>query len=223
MKQNFLPFLLITISLFFCNNKAKPQASNYETVRINNMINQIRFIDYNDVFDNLGRDNNSFSSLEEHKYLKMLRSMLLIDTTHIQLVQKERPNLVEKFRSIYNFLDYSEIENNSRRHKMKFIETDIKSLKDCLKSEDVLKKILTNNYGQDPFHRVRIDDEVYIKDDKVAISRLYGSSEDLIKVWKVENGLYIERIMTIMSQPIIFKNPKSKTTKPQIIYDPPTS
>lgn len=199
MKYKLLPFFILFICILACKNntKTKTQSSNIETTRIKNMIKDIHFIDYNDIFKNIFND--YLSEKEEDKYKTSLKYMLLLDTTNIQIVKKKHPEIIDEFQDIYDYLDYSEIENNSRKHRMKFIETDIKSLKDCFKSEDVLIKILSNNFGQDPFHRVRIDDEVYIKDDKTAVCWLYGIGYDLIKIWKVKNGLYIERIMTIMS------------------------
>jgi hypothetical protein len=82
---------------------------------------------------------------------------------------------------------------------MKFIETDIKSLKDCFRDEEVLTKILSNNSGQLPLERIRLGDEVYTKGDKIALFWLYGIGDEFNKAWKAENGLYIEHISTVMS------------------------
>lgn len=199
MKYKLLPFLILIICLFSCKHgtDTKTQVSDIGTTRIKNIITEIRFIDYNDVFNNIY--NNLLSEKEEQKYKVSLEYMLLLDTAHIQSVAKKYPKLVDEFRDTYDFLDYSEIENNSRKHRMKFIETDIKSLKECLKNDDVLVRILSNNFGQAPLHRVRIDEEIYIKDDKTAVFWIYGTGSELIRTWKFENGLYIEHIKTIMS------------------------
>lgn len=198
MKHKLFLFFLLIICLFACKHKSKTQTSDIETIRVKNMIAQIRFIDYDDVFN--GIYNDYLSEIEEDKYKTSLKYMLLLDTTNIQQINEKYPEIIDDFKDIYDFLDYSEIENNSRKPRMKFIETDIKSLKDCFKDEDVLIKILSNNFGQDQLHRERIDDKVYIKDDKTAVFWLYGTGNELNKVWKVENGLYIEHISTVMSQ-----------------------
>jgi hypothetical protein len=156
------------------------------------MIAEIRFIDYDDVFNDMENSTNALSE-EEYSY------MLFLDTTYIQLIEKKYPKLVDEFKYGYDFLDYSEIENNSRKRMMKFIETDIKSLKDCFRDEEVLTKILSNNSGQLPLERIRLGDEVYTKGDKIALFWLYGIGDEFNKAWKAENGLYIEHISTVMS------------------------
>ncbi|MGI6046839.1 MAG: hypothetical protein ACOYEG_02325 [Petrimonas sp.] len=190
MKRKLFHFFVLIICLFAC--KHKTQTSDIETTRIKNMIAEIRFIDYDDVFNDMENSTNALSE-EEYSY------MLFLDTTYIQLIEKKYPKLVDEFKYGYDFLDYSEIENNSRKRMMKFIETDIKSLKDCFRDEEVLTKILSNNSGQLPLERIRLGDEVYTKGDKIALFWLYGIGDEFNKAWKAENGLYIEHISTVMS------------------------
>lgn len=198
MKQKLLPFFILIICLFACKNntETKAQSSDIQTTRIKNMIKEIHFIDYNDVFKNIFND--YLSQKEEDKYKTSLKYMLLLDTTNIQLVNEKYPEIIDEFQDIYDFLDYSEIENNSRKPRMKFIETDIKSLKDCFRDEEVLAKILSNNFGQVSLERITLGNEVYIKGDNIALFWLYGIGDEFNKAWKAENGLYIEHISTVM-------------------------
>ena len=167
-----------------------------ESIRINNMIEKIKFIDYYEVIDDLAiPDSLKNDTFQDYDYLYIF----LLDTIHIQLIDQYYPRIVNDFRLYYDFLDFSRIENNSRRSRMKFIETEIESLKDCFRDERILKEILSNNFGQEPGSNVRLGDEVFIKDDNVAVFWINGIGSELNKVWKGEKGLYIEHISTTMT------------------------
>ncbi|WP_298646699.1 hypothetical protein [uncultured Proteiniphilum sp.] len=188
----FLPLMTIV-----CHQTRKQYTDpDTESIRINNMIEKIKFIDYYEVIDDLATPNSlKNDTFPDYDYLYIL----LLDTVHIQLINQYYPRIVNDFRLYYDFLDFSRIENNSRRSQMKFIETELESLKDCFRDERILKEILSNNFGQEPGSNVRLDDEVFIKDDNVAVFWINGIGSDLNKVWKGEKGLYIEHISTTMT------------------------
>lgn len=112
-------------------------------------------------------------------------------------MEKVYPQIVQDFRIDFDFLDYSEIDKNSRVSRMKFIETDLKSLKDCFKDEKILEEILSNNYGHVQLSKIWIEKEIYLKDDKVAVFTIKGIGSECNKIWKVDGGLYIEPIYSI--------------------------
>lgn len=165
-----------------------------ESIRINNMIEKIKFIDYYEVIDDLTIPNSlKNNTFQDYDYLYIL----LLDTIHIQLINQYYPRIVEDFRLYYDFVYSSAIESNSRRSQIKFIETEIESLKDCFRDERVLKEILSNNFDQEPESNVQLGDEVFIKDDNVAVFWINGIWSKCNKVRKGKRGLYIEYIFMI--------------------------
>ncbi len=195
MKHKLTLLFLLIFCLCGCKEKNNRQVLDIETIRIKNMIPGTRFINYDDVINSLSNSNLITEELSADKFTYIL----LLDTTDIKKVEKRYPNKIQELREYFNFLDYSKIENNSRKHQMKFIETEIKSLIDCFKDEKVLSEIISNNFGQVPKEKVRLDNDIYIKDDSIAVFILYGIGTECNKAWKVENGLYVEHIFSVMT------------------------
>lgn len=188
--------LAISLLLLFINFGCyqKKQNETVDSMRIKNMISEIKFIDYYDAIDDLTlSDSLNEDILSSDEY----QNILFLDTMDIDEVEKVYPQIVQDFRIDFDFLDYSEIDKNSRVSRMKFIETDLKSLEDCFKDEKILEEILSNNFGHVQLSKIWIEKEIYLKDDKVAVFTIKGIGSECNKIWKVDGGLYIEPIYSI--------------------------
>lgn len=187
-----LIFLLI---FYFCNCKEKSnktQISNAEYNRIKNMIAELRFINYDDVINNLSFANTGDSMIENVDYSKIL----ILDSAKIKEINKIASKAVDELKS-YS-VPYSVTKENSSSQKN--IETEFTSLSECFTDEATLKEILMNNFSGYRLNSVWLSNDIYVKGDSVAVFSL-GERQSLQtnKIFLINGYLIIRHIYTLMA------------------------
>lgn len=149
-------------------------------------IEKIKFVKYNKVIGDIYAS-VSFTDLKtkwDYEYI------LLLDSSGIDRINEIRPDIVNDFRKNYS----TPILEN---HK-KVISSNVKSIKDCFKNENLQDLILNNTTLEADLSDKKLEPQIYIKDDKIAVYEVYGEGwSECDRITLTDKGLLIEMIYII--------------------------
>lgn len=115
------------------------------------------FVDYQWVVNQL----KTSKSIKDFTYKWNYGSILLLDSSEIEIINKIRPDVVKEFRRYFS----KPTESKYR----KTVLTDKKSIRDCVSNFEAY--CITENGLE---MGAQLDYPYYIKDDKIAVFEIYG-------------------------------------------------
>lgn len=140
------------------------------------------FVDYQWVINEL----KTSKSIEDFKYKWDYESILLLDSSEIETINKIRPDVVMDFRRYYS----KPTESKYR----KTVITDKKSIRDCISNFE--QYCLTEI---DPEKDAKLYYPYYIKDDKIAVFEIYGDFwSEGYRITLQENKVLVELVSKII-------------------------
>lgn len=173
-KSRYMKHLLVFISFFF----GGLSIAECQGIRVDKGI----YVDYRMVIEELKTSIVIKELSDKWDY----KSILLLDSSEIKIINKVRPDIVKDFREYFS----KPVEEKYR----KILATDKKSIKDCVNNFK-LYCITENGPGIDS----RLYYPFYVKDDKIALYEIYGNSwSECYRITLLNKKLLIELIDEII-------------------------